>query len=447
MKKTSAFILIVAILVCCLAGCAKQSTSDSTATANPTANAQTTDGTTTPDEQDASTSDTTDIPQIYTLLTQTTLAGLKSPYIADRRSINKEWPKTPSSDKIVIGWAELTMSNPWFVDVANAADAKAASYGYELKRLVCDSDPVKQSEQIDTFISQGVDIIVVNPADCMAVIADIQRAVDAGIPVCTSAGILTQEDCPLLTSIGSSPWGCGFEAGKYIATQYDANEQLVAANIIGVLGNPTSERRVNGMVTGVIYQRLKNLGHDYADADVYLMAYNFYQDVVTKGQAELVEANFKVVNQLVGSWTEEGGMSCAEDILTANSDVSLIIAENDWMGMGAYKAITNAGKTDSVKVGCCADGVVDAVEMVKNGELLTTGGNSAVQQGEEVVNFIYKIFNGELDPNNLPIASYFPEVAITGDNVDNYYDPSLPYFKFENMTFLSVPELIDSLQK
>lgn len=448
MKKLLTLILALTLAVSCLAGCSDNSAAPGDTSKTPSSTSPGATPDTSPDASQGSASDTPagEIPEIYTLMTETSLAGLKSPYIEDRTSIDKAWPKTPADkDHIVVGWAELTMSNPWFVDVANASDARAQKYGYEIKRLVCESDPVTQSEQFDTFISQGVDIIVVNPADAMAVIADIQRAVDAGIPVCTSAGILTQADCPLLTSIASSPWGVGFEAGKYIAKQYDSSKPLVAGNIIGVLGNPTSEGRVNGMVSGVIYQRLKDLGTSCTDPELYLIAYNFYQDIVTKGQAELPEANFKVVSQLVGAWTEEGGMSCAEDILAANSDVSLILAENDWMGMGAYKAIVNAGKTDAVKVGCCADGVVDAIAMVKSGEMLTTGCNSGYQQGEEVIDFIYKIFNGQLDPNNLPIASYFPEAAITGENVDQFYDPALPYFKYESMKFPSIPEYIDAL--
>ncbi len=387
-----------------------------------------------------------DIPEIYTLINETSLAGLKSPYIPDRSDIDKAWPKEPKDkDHIVIGWAELTMSGSWFSDVASSSEAKAKEYGYEIKRLVAEFDPVLQSEQFDTFISQGVDIIVVNPCDAMAVIADIQRAVDAGIPVCTSAGILTESDCPLLTSIASSPWGCGFQAGRYIASQYDSSEKLTSGTIIGVLGNPTSEGRVNGMLSGIIYQRLLDNGFTYDDPEAYLIAYNFYQDVVNTGHAFNEEANFEVVSQLVGDWTEEGGMSAAEDMLTSHNDIQLIVAENDWMGLGAQRAIDNASMTDSVKVGCCADGVVDAIEQVKDGIMLCTGCNSAYEQGEEVIEFIHDIFNGEVDPSNLPIASYFPEMAITGENVDQFYDPELAYFKYEPMTFKSIPEYIEDI--
>ena len=374
------------------------------------------------------------------------MAGLKSPYIMDRSDIYKAWPKEPKDkDHIVIGWAELTMSGSWFADVTTASDNLAKEYGYEIRRLVAEYDPVLQSEQVDTFISQDVDILVINPADIMAVIADVERAVEAGIPVVCSATMLTEEDAPVLTSIASSSWGVGLDAGKYIATQYDSSEKLTAGTILGVLGNPVSESRVNGMLTGILNQRLKDNGFEYTEPESYLIGYNFYQEIVKNGHAFNEEANFEVVSQLVGDWTEEGGMTAAEDMLTSHPEIQLVVAENDWMGLGAQRAIENANRTEDIKVGCCADGVVDAIEQVKDGVMLCTDCNSAFEQGEEVVKFIHDIFNGEVDPNNLPIGTYFPEIAITADNVDQFYDPELAYFKYEPMTFKSIPEYKEAI--
>lgn len=64
-----------------------------------------------------------EIPEIYTLISETSLAGLKSPYIPDRSDIDKAWPKEPKDKD-------------------------------HIKRLVAEFDPVLQSEQFDTFISQ-----------------------------------------------------------------------------------------------------------------------------------------------------------------------------------------------------------------------------------------------------------------------------------------------------
>ena len=94
--------------------------------------------------------------EIYKLLPNSALSGVIDPEMADRSGIAKALPTAPrdASKKLVIGWSEITLGNPWFVSVVDTAKAKAAEYGYELDVQVADGDPAKTSAQIDAFIAK-----------------------------------------------------------------------------------------------------------------------------------------------------------------------------------------------------------------------------------------------------------------------------------------------------
>jgi ribose transport system substrate-binding protein len=125
--------------------------------------------------------------ELYSLLPKIALVGVRDDSALESRAdIDKAWPKTPRNEgTLFIGWSEIAMANPWFVAVRDSAIATAEEKGYEINFLVAEGDNLRQSDHIDTFITQGVDVIVIDPVDTTSVILDIQRAVDAGIPVVT----------------------------------------------------------------------------------------------------------------------------------------------------------------------------------------------------------------------------------------------------------------------
>ncbi|MDQ2066144.1 ABC transporter substrate-binding protein [Xinfangfangia sp. CPCC 101601] len=84
-----------------------------------------------------------------------------------------------------IGISLGTMSNPFFVALARGAEAEAKSVNPDVEVLAFgyDYDIAKQFAQIDNFISAGVDLILLNPADASAIGPAIKRAQEAGIVV------------------------------------------------------------------------------------------------------------------------------------------------------------------------------------------------------------------------------------------------------------------------
>lgn len=383
-----------------------------------------------------------DKPEIYKLMPDTALSGLVDPYMPDRTDIDKAWPKTPAdANAIQVGWTEITMGGPFFVELIKGAQKTAEGTNIKLDVQVADGDLQRQCGHIDTFITQGKDLIVIDPTDTLGVASCINRAVDAGIPV-VAIGTVPSDRSRILTTITPNPYENGFRTGEYVG-QDAGTDPIVAALIVGVVGNSTSESRLNGMVSGMVWQRVQDLGLDISREEAMLRGYNLFQQAKQSGGFNDEELKFQVVAMGEGNWTEEGGLAAAEDILTAHgSKLTHILADNDWMGIGSLRALRNTG-IENIKVATSADGARLALEEIKKGNLLVTGTFSGEQTGVSTVAFIDQIFNKGLDAQNLPLGSYFPAYAITPQNVEDFIDPNPEnqFYKYEVSPVLNIDEI------
>ncbi|WP_020479961.1 sugar ABC transporter substrate-binding protein [Sinorhizobium meliloti] len=383
--------------------------------------------------------------ELYSHMPNTALSGVIDPQMDDRADIVKALPKTPKDPKnIVIGWTEITLGNAWFVEVVEAAKRKAAEYGgYTIDIQVADGDPSKTSAHFDSFITKGVDVIVVDPTDVAGAATDAQRAVDAGIPV-IALGTVPDASGPFVSTVLANPFGNGFEAGSYAAKNIGKDAPIVSGVTIGTLGNSTSESRITGLLSGIVFERSNQFNLGLSREDAMLKGFNLFQDLKSGGSFKWAEGKFEVVGIQPGGWTEEGGLKGAEDLLAGHGDrINLMLAENDFMGIGALTAIENIGKKGQIPVACAADGFRVALDLIKSGDLLVTGANSGRATGEGVMVLINEIFRKGFDANNLPLGSYFPAEIITKENVDSLIDPdqSNPFFKYEVPPFRTIPQI------
>ena len=84
-----------------------------------------------------------------------------------------------------IGYSAMSLKNPFFGIISDSLKKAGAAHGFEVTTTDADSDVKKQANQIEDFISQGVDAIVLNPTDRLAIGPAIKKANEAGIPVFT----------------------------------------------------------------------------------------------------------------------------------------------------------------------------------------------------------------------------------------------------------------------
>jgi ribose transport system substrate-binding protein len=384
--------------------------------------------------------------ELYALLPKVALTGVEDlSSLQDRAAIEKAWPrKLRTPGRVVIGWTDIAPQNPWFVAVKASAEAKAKELGFELTYLYADGDVAKQTQQIESFISRNVDIIVVDPCDVQGVVNDIKAAVAAGIPV-LCIGSAPGAGAPILTTLCDNAFMVGYNAGLYAGAQFGKDEEINMGCIPGMLGNTSGESRVSGIVSGMIAARMKANGTFMSDADSQIIGYEFWEKAKTSGKASLPEVKMNILAIGEGKWSEEGGLTAAEPIITANgAKLNFMCADNEFQCFGILKAVRAAGLTGKIKVGTCADGFNQALSMVAGGELLMSGSWNGDQQGAHAIEFINAIFNRDANPGNLPFGSYFNPLTFTNENAAAWIntDPNANFFAVPPFEFpKSIPAL------
>lgn len=237
-------------------------------------------------------------------------------------------------------------SNPFFKAEADAAVAKAEELGYETTSDSHDDDPNKQSELIDAAISSGAVAIVLDNAGADVTIGAVQKAVDAGIPVFLIDREINQTGLATSQIVANNSQGAGLVAEAFGAALEGKG------TYVELLGRETD---TNAAVRSEAY-------HSVLDQ---------YPDL-------------EMVAQETANWDQQEAFSKVETLLQRYPDLTGIIAGNDTMALGAVAAVDAAGKSDQVTI-AGFDGAPDAVQAIKDGKMLATGLQPAVQIAEIAV--------------------------------------------------------------
>ncbi len=230
--------------------------------------------------------------------------------------------------------------NPFFKAEADAAVAEAESLGYKTSSNSHDDDANKQSELIDTAVSQGAVAIILDNAGADVTIGAVQKAVDAGVPV--------------------------FLIDREINEAGIATSQIVANNAQGAeLAGAAFAEALDGKGT---YAELLGLETD-TNAQVRSDAYHGIIDQYP---------DMKMVAQETANWDQQEAFQKVETILQQYPDLNGIISGNDTMAVGAAAAVAAAGRAGDVKI-VGLDGSPDAVDQIKSGGMVATAMQPAVQ--------------------------------------------------------------------
>ncbi len=376
--------------------------------------------------------------EVYKYLDDTAFGGVTLPVIQDRSGIEKNLPVEKKS-KVTIGWACPSMGSSYFAGIKIGAEAQSKKYGYDLKFLIADNfNATKMSADIESLVTQKVDILVVDPCDTQANLIDVKRAVKAGIPVVAS-GVPFDQSAPVITTVVSNNYEGGFQTAKYAAQKYTDDVKVII--IPGMLGHPVSNSRVNGWMAGWVYGKQIQAGtaKDYRE-DAMLEGYRYYKELVEKGKVDMSKYGAMIGGSANGGFNEVDGMAAAEDLLTANGDTTVIFAENDHMGIGAAKVLSQRGLSGKVQIYTAADGDKKALEMVRDGELATTGYNNPVVIAKRVIDLIHMMYAEGYDANNMPIITQLPVEVIDSSKAANYIVSNSEYAKELDVPFYTIEE-------
>ncbi len=225
------------------------------------------------------------------------------------------------------------------------------------------TDDAGEIAAIQDLVAKGVKGIAITPTS-PAVVPALNSAIKKGVKI-----VLMDNDIPTwkgkTSVVATNNLKGGTLAGKFLATKLKADDQL--GILEGVPGVPALDDRVKGMLAG--------LG--------------------------ALKSQIKVVSKLETDCAQDKGLSAAQDILTANPDVTAIYSACGPPALGAVQALKNARKNpgDVILVGF--DALPDEVAQIKAGWETASVAQFPAKIGGLGIDTLYNAVKGKKVPKNV----------------------------------------------
>lgn len=296
-------------------------------------------------------------------------------------------PAPGGKSKGTIALSVLTLTNPFFAEIASSMKAEAAKNGYEVLVTSGEFDVAKQQNQVKDFIVKGVSAIVLCPCDSKAIGPAIGEANKAGIPVFTADIACLAPGVEVVSHIATDNYGGGREAGKAM---------------IQALGES------GGKVVIL----------DYKQAESCILRVKGFREVIDAANAAGGKGKIDIVMELPGDGQKDKGYKAAEDAIQAHPDLAGIFAINDPSALGAWAALEKAGKAKQVKI-IGFDGQPDGRQAIKEGKIFADPVQFPDRIGQQAVQGIIKHTNGEKLPKEIliPTSLYTQKEAAADANL------------------------------
>jgi inositol transport system substrate-binding protein len=283
-----------------------------------------------------------------------------------------------SKDKIVIGAALPDFDDKWLSYLQDGIkEHEASQENVEVIYVDAMNDANKQLSQVENFISQKVDAILIIPVDTVSAPNMVDKANGANIPIV----VVNRQ----------------YE-GVEDATAYVGSESITA----GIMEMEEVANILNGK--GNIAIMNGQMGHEA-------------QIKRTEGNKQIIEQHpdMEVVLEGTAGWDRAKGLTLMENWLQSGNQIDAVVANNDEMAIGAIMALEAAGKLDQVVV-AGVDATPDALEFVKEGKLSVTVFQDAKGQGKGGLETAIKAAKGE----EVDDFVWIPYELVTKDNVEEY---------------------------
>jgi len=275
-----------------------------------------------------------------------------------------------------IGVAAANFDDKWMSYMHDGFRKAGQEFGVKITMVDGKNDLAVQQSKIDTFITQGVDAIVIVPVDAKSIGPILDETESAGIPL-VAVNRIPEEPyfSRLATYVGSAEVIAGTMQAEKIAELLDGKGSVVIMN--GELGHP-------GM-----------LGRTQGNKDVL--------------------ANYpgiSIARENTAEWSRAKGIVLMENWIQAGIKIDAVLANNDEMAIGAAMALEQVGMLDDVLV-AGVDATPDALEFMEEGKLDVTVFQDAYGQGRGGVEAAIKAARGETLPDfwEIPYEIVTPDLA------------------------------------
>ena len=292
--------------------------------------------------------------------------------------------------KIVLGFSGPAADHGWLAAINSSAIEEAKNYSdVELKSAEGTNDPSQQISQVETFINDKVDAIVLLPTDGAALTDVATKAMEAGIPVVNVDREFSTPFAARTTVLGDN-YGMGVSAGTYACQQIEdkgLGKDAVVAEIAGIDALPLTQDRSKGFKDA-----LKACGQN-------------------------------VDNRVAAEFTVESGEKAASNLLQSAPKIDIIWNHDDDQGVGVKAAFDNANRDEFVFIG--GAGSCNAMQWIKDGEMGATVIYPPTQaaDGIKMARLIAQDKSmSDLVQVAVPKRIVLDAPVVTKENVDEYKD-------------------------
>ncbi|MET8813618.1 substrate-binding domain-containing protein [Streptomyces sp. NPDC004549] len=261
------------------------------------------------------------------------LAGCTSNESKDEKTGADDQPVADDKPgkRVTIGFAGPQADHGWLNAINDNAKRRAKKYAdVTLEITEGSNDTAAQIGQIETLINKKVDVLVVLPADGKALTQVGLKAMRAGIPVVNLDRVFNSPQA-YRCWIGGDNYGMGLNAGHYIGEKLKGKASARVVELAGLDNLELTRQRTNGFDDA-----LKNY------------------------------PNIKKVARQAADFTVESGQAKMAQLLQAQSKFDALWNHDDDQGVGALRAIEQAGRDDFLMVG--GAGALAAFQAIKRGD-------------------------------------------------------------------------------
>lgn len=241
-------------------------------------------------------------------------------------------------------------------------------------------DILRQLNQVEGFLNQKVDAVIILPVDTAATANMTRAAVAAKTPLVYVNRRPDERVLPEgVVAVASNDIEAGQLQMRYLANKLGGKGNL--AIIMGDLVHNASHERTEGV---------KQVLKDYPD--------------------------IKIVEQQSAEWQRSKGMDLTSNWILAGVNFDAIIANNDEMAIGAAMALQQAGMTKGAVPIIGVDGLPDGLAAIKRGQLAASVFQDPKSQATSALQAAIKMIEG------VPVESdvWVPYQLITPDQVSVY---------------------------
>lgn len=269
---------------------------------------------------------------------------------------------TPGSK--TIGVTLLTMQHQFYQELRAGMEEAAKGHGYRLLTVAAEFDATRQANQIDEFIVQKVDAIVVCPSDSRSVGAGIAAANSAEIPVFTA-------DIANTSSLG--------KVVAHIASDNVQGGRKAAQLLCKALGDKGKVAILSHPEVASVADRVRGFREELAR----------HPDV-------------QIVAELSAEGKRDRAFRVAEDLLQAHADLSGVFAINDDTALGALAAIESVGRAGKIQI-VGYDATPEARTKIAARSIYGDVTQNPTLIGRLTIAAIHDYFSGKTPPPMIPV--------------------------------------------